>query len=54
VLDGKEKIRSNKRNGVRTGCIKNPVGKKLPACGAKLQLQGGDVLLRKLGAFLEF
>jgi hypothetical protein len=33
----KEKMKGKK--GARTGCIKKPGGKKLPACGAKLFLR---------------
>ena len=36
---GLEKIKL-KSKGARTGCVKKPSGKKLPACGANLILQG--------------
>ena len=35
-----------KEKGARTGCVKKPGGKKLPACGANLVLQGLERGLR--------
>jgi hypothetical protein len=50
----RRKVVLRENNGVRAGCVKNPVGKKLPACGAKLHLKGGTRCSSKQAGSLLF
>ena len=51
VPSGQEKSR---RKGIRSGCVKNPVGKRLPACGGEaISTDRKFATLRKLVGLFE-
>jgi hypothetical protein len=53
----KEKENEKRKNGgfkgVRSGCIKKPSGKKLPACGVNLILRKDEDYTRQALGYLE-